>query len=59
MGRGIVSAFAAASAAIDIRDVLLFGGNGLLGYGLYTIYPPAAFIASGSIFVAVAVFGTR
>lgn len=37
------------AALLDVRDVLAFGGLGLLGYGLYAIYPPAAFIAMGAL----------
>ena len=59
IGRGLVAIFGGEEPAIEFRDLLLFGGNGLLGYGLYTIYPPAAFIVPGAIFVSVAVLGTR
>lgn len=58
-GRGVVSAVRAIIAPFDFRDLLLFGGNGLLGYGLYAIYPPAAFIVPGAIFVAIAAFGAK
>lgn len=34
---------------IDIRDAFVFGGIAMLGYGLYQIYPPAAWIAVGGI----------
>lgn len=31
----------------DLRDVFVFGGIGLFGYGIGLIYYPLAFIASG------------
>jgi hypothetical protein len=55
IGRGVV----AVAALFDFRDILLFGGTGLLGYGLYQVYAPAAFIVPGAIFVAVATIGAR
>jgi hypothetical protein len=33
----------------DLRDVFTFGGMGLLGFGLYMVYPPATFIILGLI----------
>lgn len=59
IGRGIGAAVVAVVSAFDLRDAMLFAGIGLLGYGLYDIYPPAAFIVPGAIFVAVATFGAR
>lgn len=53
-GRAVVGGIAKFAALFDFQDVLLFGGSGLLGYGLYQIYPPSAFIVPGAIFVAVA-----
>lgn len=34
----------------DLRDLLVFGGIGLLGYGAWTIYPPAGYISTGLLF---------
>lgn len=34
---------------LDLRDVLAFGGLGLLAHGLYQVYPPAASIAIGAV----------
>lgn len=35
------------AASIDLRDVFVFGGLAMVGYGLYLIYPPAAWIGIG------------
>lgn len=35
---------------LDIRDVFIFGGVGLMACGIWQIYPPASAIISGSIF---------
>jgi len=34
--------------AIDLRDAFVFGGLGLVGYGVHAIYPPAAWIVVGT-----------
>lgn len=34
---------------LDLRDVLTFGGLGLLGYGLFLINPPTAYIVMGAL----------
>lgn len=34
---------------IDLRDAIAFGGLGMLGYGLYLIYPPSAWIVCGGV----------
>lgn len=34
---------------LDIADIVFLVGLGMLGYGTYQIYPPAAFIAVGTI----------
>jgi hypothetical protein len=47
------------SSAFDMRDATLFTGLGLLGYGLFQVYPPAGFIVPGAILAAVATLGTR
>lgn len=44
---------------VDVRDALGIIGLGLLGYGCWLIYPPAAFIVPGVVLVGVAIFGTR
>ncbi len=44
---------------IDARDVLGAVGLGLLAYGLWLVWPPAAAIVPGAVMTGVAVFGTR
>jgi hypothetical protein len=34
--------------AIDMQDIFVFGGIGLVSYGLAQIYPPAAWVAAGA-----------
>lgn len=46
-------------STFDMRDVLLYAGLALVGYGLSLIFWPAAFIVPGAVLVAVAIFGTR
>lgn len=36
------------AALFDLRDVIAFGGLGLVGYGIHLIYPPAAYIVCGA-----------
>jgi len=56
----ITAAAAKAIAAIfDARDVLLFAGLGLVGYGLWPVYQPAALALPGVVLAYVAIFGTR
>jgi hypothetical protein len=40
----------------DARDVLALIGLALLGYGLWLVYPPAAFIVPGAALFGIAVF---
>lgn len=44
---------------IDKRDFLMLTGLGLLGFGCYLVYPPAAFISPGLILVGISVFGVK
>jgi hypothetical protein len=46
-------------STIGFRDLLLFGGVALVGYGASMVYPPAAYIVPGVVLTAVAVFGVR
>ncbi len=41
----------------DLRDALVFGGLGLVGYGAWLIYQPAApiVVGSGLFFIGMAV----
>ena len=32
---------------IDLRDVLVFGGIGMVGYGISMVSPPAAWVVVG------------
>lgn len=34
--------------AVELRDVLVFGGIGMVGYGIAAIFPPAAWIFCGA-----------
>jgi hypothetical protein len=34
---------------LELRDVLAFGGLGVMCYGLHLVYPPAAYIAGGAV----------
>jgi hypothetical protein len=34
---------------LDMRDLLTFGGLGLLGYGLYLVHPASAMIVMGAL----------
>lgn len=40
-------------------DLIAITGVGLAGYGLWQVYPPAAWIASGVLLVVVAVAVAR
>lgn len=44
---------------MDRYDVLAVVGIGLLGYGLWQIYPPLALIVTGVLVLAAAVLGSR
>lgn len=48
-----LSRVAALSKAIDIRDVLVFGGLGLLGYGLWLLQPWLGFAVSGAVLMGI------
>lgn len=43
----------------DVRDAMLASGLGLLGAGLWAVWPPAALIVPGAIISAVAIFANR
>jgi hypothetical protein len=53
------AALAFFAAEIGMRELTLYMGLGLAGYGLYQIYPPAAFVAPGAVLDYVAIFGVR
>jgi len=41
------------SKAIDIRDILVFGGLGLLGYGLWLLRPWLGFAVAGAVLMGI------
>jgi hypothetical protein len=41
---------------IDLRDCFVFGGLGLLGYGLYLFRPWVSFTICGTILLAIGIF---
>lgn len=45
----IASLLSAAVKAFDVRDVLVFGGLGLLGYGLWLFRPWVGFSVAGLV----------
>jgi hypothetical protein len=40
---------------IEGKDVFLFGGLALSGYGVWQIYPPSAYVLVGGAFLAIGV----
>lgn len=36
----------------DLQDLQLVAGISMLGYGLFLVYPPSAFIVIGSLLIA-------
>ena len=42
------------NTGVDIQDLLFITGTGLIGYGLYQIFEPLAFIANGVILLFIA-----
>lgn len=34
---------------LNVADIIVFGGLGLVGYGVYQIYPPYAWITVGGV----------
>jgi hypothetical protein len=43
------------ASLIDLRDAFAFGGLAMIGYGLFSIYPPAAWIVVGGILLWIGV----
>jgi hypothetical protein len=39
----------------DLQDIQLVTGISMLGYGLFLVYPPSAFIVVGLLFIAPSV----
>ena len=46
-------------ARIGVDDIIGVTGVGLASYGTWLIYPPAAFILAGVLFMAVALLAAR
>jgi hypothetical protein len=42
--------------AVDLRDAFVFGGLGVMGYGLYQFRPWVAFTVCGAILLAIGMF---
>lgn len=42
--------------AADVRDILVFGGLILLGYGLYLLRPWLGFAVSGGLMMCIGLF---
>jgi hypothetical protein len=42
---------------MNLHDCIAIAGAGLLTYGLWLIYPPAAFIVVGVLLLGAALFG--
>lgn len=42
--------------AVDLRDLFIFGGIALIGYGLWMLYPWLGFTATGVIFLSLGLF---
>ena len=38
---------------LDIRDILVFGGLGLLGYGLWLLRPWLGFAVAGAVLMGI------
>ena len=43
----------------DIKDVMAVAGTASIGWGLWQIWPPLAFVVVGGILLGVAVAGAR
>ena len=46
-----------ATGAVGIRDLFVFGGLGLMGYGLHLYEPWVSFTVCGACLMAFGVFG--
>lgn len=56
---GVSAATSFVLAPISFREILLFGGCGLIWFGLSTVAPEAAVVVPGAILTGVAIFGVR
>lgn len=55
---GIAKVAKAFAAPIGFREVLLFGGVGLLALGAWEVHPAAGLALPGAVLIYVSVFGT-
>jgi len=55
INRGLESLIAIAKDAVDLRDVLIFGGQGMIFHGLYQWTPWIAYVVSGVILMAIGI----
>ncbi len=42
--------------AVELRDIFIFGGIAMLGYGLWTLYPWLGWTATGVILLCLGLF---
>ncbi len=59
MGKALWRGICAFAAGFTARDLMLFGGLVLIGYGASLIFWPAGFILPGAVLAAVSIFGVR
>jgi len=57
IGLSIRSLFSLVIEAIDFRDFVIFGGVGMIGYGLHLYIPWVSFTVCGSLLMFVGFFG--
>lgn len=43
----------------DLRDIIVFGGLLLAGYGAWLMYPPAGYMLAGAGLFYIGMFGVR
>jgi hypothetical protein len=56
IGATVGKVASAIGKAIDLRDCFVFGGLGVMGYGLYLFRPWVAFTVCGAILLAIGIF---
>lgn len=44
-------------AGVDLQDVFVFGGLGLVTVGAHAVYPPAGWIVPGAVLMAIGLRG--
>lgn len=45
------------AVTFKFADIVFLAATGSVGYGIYQIHPPSAFIAIGSLFIILTVYG--